>query len=139
MAIEERRGRKSREAIYAQLTEGVEELRGRLGGLPTPVEAEDIWGDIWYQEAHNSTAIEGNTLALREVEILLREGRAVGDKQLAEYMEVLGYADAAQWVYQQGLSPGEWTTGDLITMTEVRYVHTLAMSKVWEVHTQLPA
>src|SRR6266511_2588656 len=127
------RGRKSREAIYRQLEEGVQELRTRLGGLPSPVEAEDIWGDIWYQEAHNSTAIEGNTLALRQVEILLREGRAVGDKQLAEYMEVRGYADAAQWVYQQGLSEGDWTTGDLVTLTEVRHVHTLAMSKVWEV------
>jgi len=133
MVVEERRGRKSREAIYAQLAQGVEELGTRLGGLPSPAEAEDIWGDIWYQEAHNSTAIEGNTLVLREVEILLREGRAVGDKQLAEYMEVRGYADAAQWVYQQGLSPGDWTTGKLITLTEVRYVHTLAMAKVWDV------
>ncbi len=133
MAVERRGGRRSREAIYAQLTEGVQELRSRLGGLPSPVEAEDIWGDIWFQEAHNSTAIEGNTLVLREVEILLREGRAIGDKQLAEYLEVRGYADAAQWVYQQGLSPGDWTTGDLISLTEVRHVHTLAISKVWEV------
>jgi hypothetical protein len=129
----QRRGRRSREAIYAQLAESVEELRTQLGGLPSPVEAEDIWGDIWYQEAHNSTAIEGNTLLLREVEILLREGRAVGDKQLAEYMEVRGYADAAAWVYKQGLSPGEWPTGQLISLTEVRHVHTLAMSKVWDV------
>jgi len=127
------RGRKSREAIYRQLEESVEELRGRLGGLPSPLEAQDIWGDIWYQEAHNSTAIEGNTLVLREVELLLKEGRAVGDKQLAEYLEVRGYADAAQWVYQQGLAPGDWTTGEPITMTEVRHVHRLAMSKVWEV------
>jgi Fic family protein len=133
MTGQERRGRKSREAIYSQLEEAVKELGDRLGGLPTPVEAEEIWGDIWYQEAHNSTAIEGNTLALREVEVLLREGRAVGDKQLAEYMEVRGYADAARWVYEQGLSPGDWTTGDLITLTEVRHVHTLAMSPVWEV------
>jgi fido (protein-threonine AMPylation protein) len=127
------RGRKSREAIYRQLEEGVEELRSRLGGLPSPVEAEDIWGDIWYQEAHNSTAIEGNTLVFREVEILLGEGRAVGDKQLAEYMEVRGYADAARWVYEQGLAPGDWTIGDLVTLTEVRHVHRLAVAKVWEV------
>ena len=127
------RGRRSREAIYRQLAESVEELRLHLGGLPSPVEAEDIWGDIWHQEAHNSTAIEGNTLVLREVEVLLREGRAVGNKQLAEYMEVRGYADAAQWVYRQGLAPGDWTTGDLLTMTEVRHIHGLAMSKVWEV------
>jgi hypothetical protein len=127
------RGRKSREAIYAQLADGVDELRERLGGLPSPVEAEDIWGDIWFQEAHNSTAIEGNTLVLREVETLLEEGRAVGNKQLAEYLEVRGYADAARWVYEQGLSQDGWTTGDLVALTEVRHVQTLAMSKVWEV------
>jgi Fic family protein len=97
------------------------------------MEAEDIWGHIWYQEAHNSTAIEGNTLALREVELLLSEGRAVGDKQLAEYLEVQGYAEAARWVYQQGLAPGDWATGELITLTELRHVHRLAMAKVWEV------
>jgi Fic family protein len=130
---EERRGRKSREAIYAQLAASVEELRTKLGGLPSPEEAEDIWGDIWAQEAHHSTAIEGNTLVLKQVEILLRENRAVGNKELAEYMEVRGYADAAQWVYQQGLAPGGWTTGDLLNMTEIRNVHTLAMSPVWEV------
>lgn len=133
MATHETRGRKSRDAIYRQLAQAAEELRTRLGGLPTPVEAEDIWGDIWYQEAHNSTGIEGNTLVLREVEVLLAEGRAVGDKQLAEYMEVRGYADAAEWVYQQGLAPGDWTTGDLVTLTEVRHIQTLAMSKVWDV------
>jgi hypothetical protein len=127
------RGRRSRAAIYRQLDESVHELRTRLGGLPTPVEAEDIWGDIWYQEAHNSTAIEGNTLVLREVEALLRDGRAVGDKELADYLEVRGYADAAQWVYQQALDTSDWAPGQLITMTEVRHVHTLAMSKVWEV------
>lgn len=36
---------------------------------------------------------------LEEVEALLGEGRAVGAKPLAEYLEVRGYADAAQWVY----------------------------------------
>lgn len=127
------RGRRSREAIYRQLAEGAEELRTRFGGLPAPMEAEDIWGSIWYQEAHNSTAIEGNTLALREVELLLKEGKAVGDRQLADYMEVRGYADAAQWVYQQGLGAGGWATGDLITVTEVRHAHTLAMTRVWDV------
>lgn len=121
VATQPARGRRSPSAIYRQLEEALDELRTRLGGLPTPTEAEDIWGDIWYQEAHNSTAIEGNTLVPREVEALLREGRAVGDKQLAEYLEVRGYADAAQWVYEQGLAPGDWTTGELITLTEVRH------------------
>ena len=109
MASKSTRGRPSRQAIYRQLAEAVEGLKARLGGLPTPLEAEDIWGDIWY-EAHNSTAIEGNTLVLKEVEALLSEGRAIGAKPLTEHLEVRGYADAAQWVYRQGLAVGDWTT-----------------------------
>src|SRR6266508_1572985 len=53
----------------------------------------------YHQEAHNSTALEGNTLVLREVETLLRDGRAVGNKDLKDYVEVKGYATAAEWVY----------------------------------------
>jgi Fic family protein len=126
-------GRPRREQIYHRLDEAIEELRGRLGGLPDPVEAEDIWTAIWHQEAHNSTAIEGNTLVLRQVEALLAEGRAVGDKELKEYMEVKGYADAARWVYGHALEPGPWSDGSLLTLTEVRQIHQMAMRPVWDV------
>nr|WP_240971450.1 Fic family protein [Microbispora sp. CL1-1] len=101
--------------------------------MPSPAEAEDIWSDIWHQEAHNSTAIEGNTLVLQEVEKLLEEGRAVGAKPLRDYMEVRGYGDAAKWVYGQALEPGDWQNGDLITLQEVRQIHHTAMSLVWAV------
>jgi hypothetical protein len=46
-----------------------------MGGLPSPVEAEDIWTSIWYQEAHHSTALEGNTLVIAQVEALLGSDR----------------------------------------------------------------
>ncbi len=127
------RGRPTREAVHARLAFMVEELKTRLGGLPSPDEAEGIWTDIWYHEAHSSTALEGNTLVLREVEALLREGKAVGSKELKDYLEVSGYAAAAQWVYSQALGPGPWTSGKLLTLTEVRHVHRLAMTPVWEV------
>jgi len=45
------------------------------------------------------------------VEALLAEGRPVGQKQLREYMEVKGYADAADWVYRQAIQPGAWAAG----------------------------
>ena len=83
------RGRPSRQAIYRQLTEGVEELRTRFGGLPTPLEAEDIWGNIWYQEVHNSTAIEGNTLVLKEVEVLVR-GPGAGRESAVRALQAIG-------------------------------------------------
>lgn len=126
------RGRPTRESVYLRLDTQIEELWQRMGGLPNPLEAADIWKGIWFAEAHHSTALEGNTLVRRQVEQLLAEGRAVGDKQLKEYMEVVGYADAAEWVYGQAHSPTR-TDARLLTLTEVRRVHTAAMQPVWNV------
>lgn len=111
----------------------IEELREKLGGLPSPEEAEGIWRGIWLEEAHHSTAIEGNTLVLKQVEKLLDEGRAVGNKELSEYLEVRGYADAANWVYGHGIRPGDWGGEELISLAEIREVHSLAMTPVWDV------
>jgi hypothetical protein len=126
-------GRPSRSQLYQRLDDAIAELRERMGGLPSPSEADGIWTSIWYQEAHHSTALEGNTLVLRQVETLLAEGRAVGDKELREYMEVRAYADAASWVYGQGLHVGEWNLDALLSLTEVRHVHELALGPVWSV------
>jgi hypothetical protein len=76
------RGRPPRQAAYERLEVQIRELQQRLGGLPSPVEAEGIWRGIWLEEAHHSTAIEGNTLVLKQVQQLLDEGRAVGNKEL---------------------------------------------------------
>ena len=127
------RGRPSRATVYARLDAAIVELRTRLGGLPSPKESEAIWSDIWRREAHHSTALEGNTLVLREVEALLERGRAVGAKPLSEYMEVKGYADAARWVHGQALEPDAWSDGELITLNEVRRIHHLAIAPVWGV------
>jgi hypothetical protein len=97
------------------------------------MEAKDIWRGIWLEEAHHSTAIEGNTLVLKQVEQLLNEGRAVGDKELSEYMEVQGYGNAADWVYGHGLDPGAWSSDTPLTVTDLRHVHKLALDLVWDV------
>jgi hypothetical protein len=119
--------------VYERLRVQIKELRERLGGLPSPDEADGIWRGIWLEEAHHSTAIEGNTLVLKQVEQLLSEGRAVGNKELSEYLEVRGYADAANWVYGHGMDPGGWSAGKLITLAEVREIHSLTMTPVWDV------
>jgi Fic family protein len=126
------RGRPSRETIFERFAAALAEL-DQFGGLPTPAEARSIWDDLWHLEAHNSTAIEGNTLVLREVERLLEDGKAVGAKPLKDYLEVRGYGDAARWVYAHAQGD-QGSRGDkLVTITEIREIHRLAMSPVWEV------
>ncbi|HJP75181.1 MAG TPA: Fic family protein [Pseudonocardiaceae bacterium] len=127
------RGRPSRSTVYQRLDAALDELNQRFGGLPSPTEARSIWDDIWHQEAHHSTALEGNTLVLREVQALLDSGRAVGAKPLGEYNEVRGYADAARWVYGQAMEPNDRHDGRLLTINEVRQVHHTAMTPVWDV------
>ena len=128
------RGRPTHREVYQRLRVQVDGLRDRIGGLPLPEEAEGIWRSIWYEEAHHSTAIEGNTLVLTQVERLLDGGRAVGNRELKEYLEVTGYADAADWVYRQASRPeGLSRHGKVLTLAEVREIHHLAMAPVWKV------
>lgn len=79
-----------------------------------------------------------NTLVLKQVEQLLAEGRAVGDKELREYMEVKGYADASEWVYGQAIAPDQVRDSGPLSLQEVRHIHRLAMQPVWDVapHSQ---
>lgn len=120
-------------ASYERLNTQIVALLDELGGLPSPAHAEQTWRAIWMEETHNSTAIEGNTLTLEQVAHLLSTRRAVGDKHLSDYLEVQGYGAAANWVYGQAIEPGAWIEGDLISLFEVRHVHDLAMTPVWNV------
>ena len=125
-------GRPTRASYHLRLEQGREELQ-RLGGLPSPSEAEQIWTEIWYEEAHNSTALEGNTLVIAEVEALLRDNQVVGEKPYKDYLEVTGYAKAAEWVYRQAMEPKGWGGEELLSLTEVRQVHREVLTPVWEV------
>jgi len=121
--------RPSRKLIYARLDHAVEDLE-HMGGLPTPAESRSIWEEIWFEEAHHSTAMEGNTLIQREVQILLVEGRALGGKELEAYLEVKGYAEAASWVYDHALRTRNEMLG--INLTELREIHRRVVEPVWQ-------
>jgi Fic family protein len=126
------RGRPARRAVFEAVDREIKELR-RIGGLPAPFEARDIWKGIWYEEAHHSTAIEGNTLLLKQVRVLLEEGRAVGNEELAQYLEVQSYAEAAEWVYEQATKADSPAPADHITLTELRHIHRTVIESVWKV------
>lgn len=121
--------RPSRQVIYDRLERAVLDLE-EMGGLPSVDEAKSIWEGIWQEEAHHSTAMEGNTLVAREVQLLLFQGRAVGAKEFREYLEVQGYADAALWVYGQAVKEIA-RPGHVLNVTEVREIHRRVVEPVW--------
>jgi Fic family protein len=127
-----RAGRPSNRLALARFAEVIKNL-SKYGGLPSLEQASAIWDDIWYAEAHNSTGIEGNTLVLREVKALLQQGRSIGGKQLKEYLEVEGYGKAAKWVYSQARAPETFIPGDLLSITELRFIHELLLESLWKV------
>lgn len=132
------RGRPPRERYFQQFAAALDDIV-RCGGLPSPEEARDTWRDLWHREVHHSTAIEGNTLVLKEVATLLDTGRAVGAKQHKEYLEVIGYGRAANWVYENSHRRRDPREHDLITVTEVREAHHRAMKDVWTVYPHVDA
>lgn len=128
-----KRGRPSRRMVFRQFDAAVKGLQN-YGGLPGADESKDIWDDIWFLEAHNSTAIEGNTLVLREVKTLLEQNRSVGGKELKDYLEVEGYGRAALWVYSQAKRTDiDRSAKETITLTEIRNIHEQLVSTVWAV------
>jgi hypothetical protein len=120
--------RPSRETVYERLDQAVGDLDA-MGGLPSLDESKGIWEGIWHEEAHHSTAMEGNTLIAREVQLLLIEGRASGNKEMADYLEVQGYADAALWVYGQAVRDHPGRVG--MTVTELREIHKRVVEPAW--------
>jgi hypothetical protein len=118
-------GRTSRNEVYLRMRDLVGEVRKRHGGIPTPATARAAWDELWIADAHNSTAIEGNTLTLAQVRAVLIDADAVGTRPLADHLEVAGYAGAARWV----ISARDERDG--ITVTDVRRLHELAMGLVW--------
>ena len=94
-----KRGRPSLAEVLGILDEEVQLLHTSLGGLPRAVEADQILREIWIDDVHNSTAIEGNTMTRAQVEELV-EKRRTTSSLLVETLEVEGYARAADWVYR---------------------------------------
>jgi fido (protein-threonine AMPylation protein) len=122
-------GRPSRQQVFETLDTARFDL-DVIGGLPEPMVFSDVWAKIWTEETHNSTAIEGNTLRLRQVELLLDDGVVSGStKELREWLEAKAYGDAARWVYHEAFRSGR--NDPRIAEAEIREIHKRVVESVW--------
>ena len=103
-----------------------------IGGLPEPTVFQDVWADIWVEETHNSTAIEGNTLRRKQIQLLLEDNVVTGSHHdLKEWLEAKAYGEAARWTYHRAFF-GRFNEPDIkVTETDIRQIHQLAVESVW--------
>lgn len=82
---------------YTKLLRLKGQLKEQQGRLPKEaLKSFDNSFDIEY--AHNSTAIEGNTLTLIQTKAIIEDGLSVGGKELREIYEVANHAKAFAYV-----------------------------------------
>jgi Fic family protein len=66
---------------------------------PLPENAvRSLRDDFVVRYAHNTTALEGNTLTLRETQVVIESGLVISGKPLREHLEVVNVVDALRWV-----------------------------------------
>lgn len=73
---------------------------------------------------YNSNAIEGNTLTLRETQLILEQGITIGGKSLREHFEVVNHREAIALV--ESLAEKR----EPITPSGVRQLHALVMARI---------
>lgn len=86
---------KSKESILAQIDRKKRELEGRRP--LTEGELERLNEEFTVEYTYNSNAIEGNTLTLRETDLVLR-GMTIDRKPLKDHMEAVGHKEAFDFV-----------------------------------------
>jgi Fic family protein len=69
----------------------------RLRPLPSQL-VKKLWEQMQIEFAYNSNAIEGNTLSLRETQLVIEEGITVRGKSLREHLEARNHPDAIDYV-----------------------------------------
>jgi Fic family protein len=110
--------------IEPRLLTRLEQKKGQLDALrPLPVAAvRRLNQQLTVEWIYNSNAIEGNTLTLRETQLILETGLTIGGKSLREHFEVINHKEAIEYV--EGLATGD----DPITPFHVRKIHKLVLT-----------
>ena len=106
--------------LLLRLKETAEEKRSELP--PEVLSSFDNSFNIEY--AHNSTAIEGNTLTLIQTKTIIEDGLSVGGKELREIYEVANHAKAFAYV-QKCVADGKPLDENI-----VKDIHALLMENI---------
>lgn len=82
-------------------------------------ELEKLRENFIIENTYNSNAIEGNTLTLKEVALILQHDFSVQGKRVSEHIEVIGYKDAFYYILEIINEP--------LTKQAIKNIHSLVL------------
>jgi Fic family protein len=114
--------------IEKRLQIRIDQLKAELDSLrPLPKTAvERLHEQLKVEWTYNSNGIEGNTLTLRETQLILQHGVTIGGKSLREHFEVINHGEAIEYV--EHLAERETP----LTASDIRQIHQLVLTKIDE-------
>lgn len=112
--------------LEARLLERIETKKAQLDRLrPLPQAAlRRLEEQLMVEWIYNSNAIEGNTLTLRETQLILETGLTIGGKSLREHFEVVNHRKAIQFV--EALAERQ----EPLSLAQVRQLHQLVLKNI---------
>ena len=110
---------KAKESLTALIENKKAELDSRRP--LTEGEVQRLYEDFMIEYTYNSNAIEGNTLTLRETDMVLR-GLTIDKKPLKDHMEAVGHKDAFYFVVQLVKEKAE------LTEYVIKQIHSLVLA-----------
>lgn len=112
-------------SIDEQLAALDAQKRGIDAACPLPpVTLQSLKEDFIIRYAHETTALEGNTLSLYETKVVLEDGITIGGKTVREHLEVLNIREALGWLESAA------TVQTPITEDTIREFHQIVMQGI---------
>lgn len=83
------------------------------------IELEKLRENFIIENTYNSNAIEGNTLTLKEVALILQHDFSIQGKRVSEHIEVIGYKDAFYYILE--------IINEQLTKQVIKNIHSLVL------------
>ena len=95
----------------------LDDMREQLAGYRplTPAETEALRSEFIVEHTYNSNAIEGNTLTMKETQMVL-QGVTIDRKPLKDHLEVIGYKEAYEYMEQLAKEQKALTNYEICTI-----------------------
>lgn len=101
----------------------IDKLKAQLSQLRplTATELKRLREEFMIEMTYNSNAIEGNTLTLRETALIINEGITIGGKSVREHLEVIGFKDALNYMFELVNQP------EALNERQIKELHSLVL------------